>query len=495
VLTSSKSRSSSADPQGLRVLITTEGTYPFVVGGVSTWCHQLLKGTPDITWDILPITAGGLRKSSRFVVPPNATLLPAIDLWSRHSMRRRPHSRALAGSVRPTLAAELAAALMGWDVEPDSCVPLFLWCQQFPWQVVMSFKHPRSWPFFLDALEELLAERHPDVGPLPVFDVHTAVELYRTLSWVARAAGTEVPESDVIHVTAAGWAAIPAIIGKKTTGVPMLLSEHGIYVRESYLGAVRSDESPAAKMVNTRLARALTRACYAVADVVAPVADAHRAWETSLGVPATRIQTIPNGVATPGAFAPAPRTKTVISVGRIDPLKDVHTLLHVAAAVSRNVPDVTFLHYGPVSEGQDRYAESCYRLHKSLRLEGSFRFMGVTNDATGVMRDADVVLMTSISEGFPMTILESLSQGRPVVTTMVGGVLDAMLGAGITAPPGDVNGLAAAVITLVNDPDLAATLGARGHRRVGRLFSTEKFLRSYRELLYGLAGKPMADAA
>jgi polysaccharide biosynthesis protein PelF len=249
------------------------------------------------------------------------------------------------------------------------------------------------------------------------------------------------------------------------------------------------------KMVGTRLARALTRACYAAADVVAPVADAHRAWEISLGVPESRIRTIPNGVATPGEFEPAPRTKTVISVGRIDPLKDVATLLHVAAAVSRNVPDVTFLHYGPVSEGQDAYAESCFALHKALQLEGIFRFMGTTNDPTGVMRAADVVLMTSISEGFPMTILESLSQGRPVVTTSVGGVLDAMRGAGLMAPPGDVNGLAAAVITLINDPDLAAVLGARGHRRVGRLFSKERFLSSYRELLYSLAGKDMADVA
>jgi glycosyltransferase involved in cell wall biosynthesis len=103
--------------------------------------------------------------------------------------------------------------------------------------------------------------------------------------------------------------------------------------------------------------------------------------------------------------------------------------------------------------------------------------------------------MTSISEGLPIAVLEALSQGRPVVTTRVGGVLDIMNGAGLVAPPGDVAALASAVITLIDDPDLAAALGARGRDRVIRRFGVERFLRSYRSLLYGLAGKEPVVAA
>jgi glycosyltransferase involved in cell wall biosynthesis len=113
--------------------------------------------------------------------------------------------------------------------------------------------------------------------------------------------------------------------------------------------------------------------------------------------------------------------------------------------------------------------------------------MGATKDPTGAMRDADIVLMTSISEGFPMSVLEALSQARPVVTTLVGGVLEAMRGAGVTAPPGDVHGLADGVTTLLRDPELAERLGVRGHARVSRLFDEQRCLDSYDLLLRTLA--------
>ena len=70
--------------------------------------------------------------------------------------------------------------------------------------------------------------------------------------------------------------------------------------------------------------------------------------------------------------------------------------------------------------------------------------MGRTTDPNGAVRDADVVLMTSISEGLPMSILEAMGQGRPVVSTGVGGVPDVVTGCGVVTPPGDDHGLAMA---------------------------------------------------
>ena len=129
-----------------------------------------------------------------------------------------------------------------------------------------------------------------------------------------------------------------------------------------------------------------------------------------------------NGLRQPGPPTPAPGNKVVVSVGRIDPLKDVHTMLRVAQETLRHVPDAQFLHYGPVTEGEEAYGRSCLALHEQLGLGDRFRFMGRTKDPNGVVRDADVVLMTSISEGLPMSILEAMGQGRPVVSTGVGGV-------------------------------------------------------------------------
>ena len=112
--------------------------------------------------------------------------------------------------------------------------------------------------------------------------------------------------------------------------------------------------------------------------------------------------------------------------------------------------------------------------------------MGRTTDPNGVVRAADVVLMTSISEGLPMSVLEAMSQGRPVVSTGVGGVPDVVKGCGAVSSPGDDHALAMAVVMLLRNPDLAWRLGQRGHDRLGRIFNEAACVEGYRELLHAM---------
>jgi len=332
----------------------------------------------------------------------------------------------------------------------------------------------------------------PEAGAPPGVDLVEAAQLYQSLYWVARTAAAPTPETDVLHVTAAGWAAVPALVHKAVHGTPMILTEHGVYVREAYLAAARSADSPGTRFIATRLARGLARAAYAAADIVSPVTDANALWEEGLGIDPAKIRVVYNGMAPPERPVAPPGGRTVVSVGRIDPLKDVHTMLHVARETLRRMPDATFLHYGPVTEGQESYGRSCHALHARLGLGDRFRFMGRTTDPNGVVRDADVVLMTSISEGLPMSILEAMGQGRPVVATGVGGVADVVRGCGVVTPPGDVMGLALGVRTILRDPALAWKLGERGHRRLTRVFSELACLDGYRDLL-AAAVRPRGD--
>ena len=183
----------------------------------------------------------------------------------------------------------------------------------------------------------------------------------------------------MLHVTAAGWSAVPALVHKALHGTPMVLTEHGVFVRESYLAAVRGGGSPGSRFAATRLARGLARAAYAGADVVSPVTDANAFWEEGLGIDPDKIHVLYNGLRQPGPPTPAPGNKVVVSVGRIDPLKDVHTMLRVAQETLRHAPDAQFLHYGPVTEGEEAYGRSCHALHEQLGLGDRFRFMGRTN--------------------------------------------------------------------------------------------------------------------
>lgn len=474
-----------------RVLLVTEGTYPYAVGGVSSWCHALLTGLSGIDWDILPILAGRRHQRPAFKLPGNANLLRSIDLWSEsHPPRRlRPRRTPDSGS----LPAQLLRGLMPWKGDLEGLTAALVRCRLNPESIRPEFRGRDGWETFVAELDQLLLESHQESAPAPIYDAIEAARLYQALYWVARTAAVPTPPCDLLHVTAAGWAAIPAVIHKALYGTPLLLTEHGVYVREAYLASVREAASrPGHGHILPRLALGMTRAVYAAADVVAPVTEANAEWERGLGVEAHKIRVIPNGIDPPKKWTPPPNLQRVISVGRLDPLKDIHTMLLVAEEVTRELPQARFECWGPPTLGQELYAETCMVMHRQLQLGDRFRFMGGTADPHGAMRSGDLVLMTSISEAMPMTLLEAMGQARPIVATSVGGVSSVIRGCGLVAPPGDVHELAAAVITLLRNPAVAARLGRRGYERVQRRYTLSRCLGTYDRLIRELSGAAAA---
>lgn len=473
--------------QRTRILMTTEGTYPYAVGGVSSWCHVVVGGLPEFTWRILPVHAGGRRPPQLFPFPPNADFAGRIDVWCEQMPPRR-RSAGRRRATRPGLPGELARTLIGWRGDPRALVDALAWCRENPDGLRPTFRSLDAWERFVVALQGVVAERASDVAPPPPLDAVDAAMLYQQLYWIARSAAVPTPPCDVLHVTAAGWAAVPALVHQRLHGTPMLLTEHGVYVREAYLAAARSPASAGERFLATRLARGLCLAAYAQADVIAPVTEANAEWEVGLGADPDKIRVIHNGIPPPLSWEPPPGQAKVVSLGRIDPLKDVHTTLEVAVEVGRRVPEARFEYWGPPTKGQEAYARGCERLRRRLELGDRFRFMGRTETPEEVLRDADVVLFTSISEGMPMAVLEAMAQGRAVVATGVGGVPDVLRGSGIVVPSGDVAALATAVETLLRDRDYAARLGRRAFDRVCDRYTQSLCLARYRAVIGRLAG-------
>lgn len=473
--------------------MTTEATYPYAVGGVSSWCELLLANITDVRWQILPIVAAGTVKPA-FELPAHAELVGRIELWAERLPRgasRLPRDLASEPDIPGTLVREL----IGWGGDMRALTEALVSCRAHgPRGIRAIFRRRSGWEGFLSGLRSVLLEKDPEAGTLPDLDVLDAARLYQTLYWLAQTATAATPETDVLHVTAAGWAGVPAIVHKALHDTPLILTEHGVYVREAYLAAVRSQGSAGARFIATRLTRGLARLAYSAADLVLPVTGSNAQWEEELGVDPERIRVIYNGVDD-GELSPLPRTGTVISIGRLDPLKDIHTMLRVAKQVVERTPQARFLHYGPPTQGQEAYARSCYALHAKLGLGERFRFMGPTNDPIGALEAADLVILTSISEGLPLAILEGMSKGRAVVATRVGGVAEVVRGAGFVAAPGDVHGLASAVTTLVRNPDLARRLGERAQGRVGRVFARHGCVQAYRRVYSEIiAERPEAPA-
>src|SRR5688572_31025853 len=104
-------------------------------------------------------------------------------------------------------------------------------------------------------------------------------------------------------------------------------------------------------------------------------------------------------------------------------------------------------------------------------------FAGSRKDPEYFYPALDIVALTSLNEGTPLTLIEAMANARPIVATSVGGVVD-LLGAdrGIAVPRGDEEAFAAALIKLAGDKQLRYDMGARGHEFVQRNYSKERLV-------------------
>jgi glycosyltransferase involved in cell wall biosynthesis len=101
------------------------------------------------------------------------------------------------------------------------------------------------------------------------------------------------------------------------------------------------------------------------------------------------------------------------------------------------------------------------------------RFLGARNDVARLLAALDVAVLPSCSEGLPFAVLEAMAVGKPVVATRVGGLAE-VIEDGVTGhlvPPGDAGALAAAIVSLLTDPDRARTMGQAAAHRVRTQFT------------------------
>ena len=228
----------------------------------------------------------------------------------------------------------------------------------------------------------------------------------------------------------------------------------------------------------------MTAAAYQVADVIAPGSEYNRRWEEANGAHPAKIRPIHNGVDAV-SFGPSvgdPVAPTIAWVGRIDPLKDVKTLLRAFARIRRAIPDARLRIFGGTPTGNEAYYQACLRLHDQLGLGTSAVFEGRVPSIIDAYHAGHVVLSTSISEGFPYAVLEAMASGRAVIATDVGGVREAVADTGILVPPRDDKRIAEACIELLADSRRRAQLASLGRERVLSMFTLERCLARYREV-------------
>jgi polysaccharide biosynthesis protein PelF len=503
-----------------RVLLVTEGTYPFYWGGLSTWCHSLIRELPEIDFSLIAVAASSTA-DVLFEMPANVVEFRPTPLWGVRNAweldRCRPLTNVRARRRRTTDDAVSRHFLPPFTIffrqlfdaerDDDALIRAVQEMYSFfiDYDFDRTFRSEAVWSALVEqagAVFPGLADEHglnrvePSVGEISA----VAQWIYHWFFPLSR----ELPEVDVAHATMGGICSLVCVVAQAEFGCGFLLSEHGIYLREAYLAEHGSRGSLFLKLFKLGFARRMTEIAYARAEIVAPCCDYNHRWERRIGVPPERIRTAYYGMD-PEALKPAIRQREsdaapiVAWAGRIDPLKDVETLLRAAAVALTIRPEIRFRLYGSAPPGNEDYLDRCLALHRELHLGDAVTFEGHAASTVEVFAEADLVVLSSISEGFPYSTLEAMFSGKPVVATSVGGIREQVApSCGRIVRPRDPQALGEAVLEVLDDMDAYDSLARAARERAASLFTLDRFRSTHRDLYdeaRALAAEPAPRAS
>ncbi|MDR9417270.1 MAG: GT4 family glycosyltransferase PelF [Gracilimonas sp.] len=481
------------------IFFETEGSYPYSGGGVSTWSHILCTELKEkVDFQILAIT-GNPYVESRYRLPENIKKIIHVPLWgvdepSDYYDNDRPFSFQIQRKSRATKKAtqtyfkplfeDFIYCLLNpySNVDRISDILYGLWKYFQYYDYKQTLKDALLWVEFKQAVLTYFKESGMSKSDQPkVFDITFGMRwLYHFMMPIA----VNVPkEIDVCHATLAGFPALSSIAAKYEYGTPSLVTDHGVYMRERLINVGQADMPFFSKRLLVDLSTLVSRAVYHTADQISPVTSANTEWEKRFEANEKNIKPIYNGVNT-DLFKPTPKPKqtagtpTVIAVAQVFPLKDIETMIRTADIVRKEIPEVQFKVYGSL-EVDKPYVQKCRELVEELNLEETFEFGGFHDQPSMIFNEGDISILTSISEGFPYTVIESMSCGRPVVATDVGGIRDALEGCGILCKPRSPNDIAKGVIKLLQDDALRLEYGNKARERVLLTFKTEISVDAY----------------
>jgi colanic acid/amylovoran biosynthesis glycosyltransferase len=288
---------------------------------------------------------------------------------------------------------------------------------------------------------------------------------------------------DVVHL---GWLTMAAQSTELLAALegPVVVSCHGSDLRVDPLADAEYRERLAAVFSRADLVHCVSHEL--AGRAIALGLEPERAYVRPWGVDTTRFR--PDPVAVGAVAAPSTRPVRVLSVGRLHWVKGYDYALAALAQVRRAGIDVE---YTIIGDGSDRDRLPVLMAVRDLGLDGRVTLLGARSqdEVLDALRDADVFLCASLSEGMNTAMLEAMAVGLPVVVTDVGGTREAVTDGveGRLVAARDPDALAAAVLELAADARVRVAMGERGRHRVVADFDSDEtarvMLEQYRRLV------------
>ncbi len=277
-----------------------------------------------------------------------------------------------------------------------------------------------------------------------LFDLRRFVRLLRFL---------QAEKFDVIHVHL-NYAIILGTVAGMLTNTPVVVTLHNSHKSEGW-------RKLAVLLINIGIKR-----------VIAVGKSVSISYENDL--PRKKIRIVPNPVIPIQSIDPTerialrreiafdPNRLILLNVGRISVEKGIDDLLQTINILRRTHPQVFLVIVGRNASSGDPATRI-----KSLNLQNHVRMLGTRSDVPRLLSASDVYVSSSLSEGMPITILEAMAAGLPIVATSVGDIPNLITtDTGLLVPAGDPNAMADKLIYIIDTPGFSAELGRNAKKYV-----------------------------
>ena len=304
----------------MRICFIAEGCYPYVVGGVSSWVHSMIKNFPNQEFILLTIVANR-DASGKFAyeLPENVTEVHEVYLedvdWG--SVNRHNKTR-----LNKKEYQALRSLILNHEVE---------------WDNVFEFFHKKN-----ISLNQLLMGEDFYHAVLDAYNLQYPEIVFSDFLWTMRSMYlplffclmTEIPKADVYHAVATGYAGVLGSMGKYFRSGQLIISEHGIYTREREEELIKAEwVQKVYKKIWIQQFRKMSKVSYERADIVTSLYQHAQELQIELGCPKEKTIVTPNGInyeRFKELSQCPPEQKEYIHIGavlRVTPIKDVKTMI------------------------------------------------------------------------------------------------------------------------------------------------------------------------
>ncbi|MEV4556119.1 DUF3492 domain-containing protein [Kitasatospora sp. NPDC049285] len=474
----------------MRIALLTEGTLSNAQRGDGGWCGRLVEGLPEHEFRLYRLLPADRPAAPAGVPGPHG--VHELALWGRRPggrgpalHRRRGYQRAYEELIR-SLVMPGERGLFGPALyrlaalnREDDALPAFL-----------ASGHAQR------VLERIWRSPGADTaaGEPLVCDVLVAADLLeqslRPLSapWYGTGAAG-LGGTDLCHVVGGGPAALPALVARELHGIPFVVTEHGLHLREQYRGYRSAPYRWPVRALLLAFFRQLTEETYRQAAVLTPGSAYDQQWQQRCGGDPARTRVVYEGTPATGRAAAGaePDAPTLVWAGALEPGRDPELMLHAFAHVRAELPDARLRMYG--EESARGYLAHCGAIAERLGIADAVEFAGRPAALADAWESGTAAVFTALAQRSPRLLADAMLSGRAVVATEVGVAREVLGPTGLLVPPRSPRALAAACLALLGDAERRSRLGLAGRLRAQERFAVEPVVGAFREVYLELVSR------